>query len=276
MHFHVLVRTNRLTNGLFLALGLLIVANVLICLPYLHRTEEIKGVARILSLDGERNLPTAYNVFLLLADAVLLFVLAARAVPKGLLKALAWLTLSLGFVLMGMDEAWTLHEDLIGPIRQRLGNRQLGLLYYSWIIPGLAVAAVVGLAYLRFLMSLPKPTRIGFVLSAFIYLSGALGMEALDGSYFESHGNNFVYKMLTIVEEGLEMSGLILFCRYLLNYIEATCGSISFRFRVPAPPAEVRNPLVRRAHVPGIHRREHAPIAPSQIVRRITPDRERT
>ncbi|RYY66405.1 MAG: multidrug transporter [Chitinophagaceae bacterium] len=196
-------------------------------------------------------------MFLLLADAVLLFVIAARAIRERLVESLGWLTLSIGFVFMAMDEAWTIHEDLIGPIRQRLGAGHLGLLYNAWILPGIAVTGLIGLAYLRFLKALPRPTRIGFVLSAVIYLSGALGVEAIDGSYFEVHGNNFTYKVLTMVEEGLEMSGLILFCRYLLQYIRSQYDSIQFTFSdaVKEPKLKkVKDPATIR-RIPGLEAR---------------------
>ena len=269
MRQHFPVRINRLTNGLFATLFLLIVVNLLICLPYLHRTEEIQGVARIFSLDGERNIPTAYNVFLLLADALFLFVIAAWKVRNGLMKSLGWLVLSFGFVFMSMDEAWTIHEDLIGPMRQELGSKHFGLFYNAWIIPGGIVAALVGIGYLRFLLSLPKVTRIGFIVSGLVYVSGALVMEAFDGNYLEAHGNNFDYKLMTILEEGLEMSGLILFCRYLLQYMRMQCDRIEFTFgqpararaaarrlRVPAPPQgiPVPYPVSHKGHTNGAER----------------------
>jgi hypothetical protein len=229
MHQHFNVRAGRLTKALFLILSALVLINVLISLQFLHGTGEIRGWARIFSLDGERNLPTAFNVFLLLANASLLLLITACVAQKKLMQAAPWLILALGFLFMSMDEAWTIHEDLIGPVRQQLGGKHMGLLYNAWIIPGIAIVALLGLSYIRFLVSLPRATRIGFIISAFVYLSGALGMEALDGDYFEAHGNDFIYKMYTIVEEGLEMAGMILFSKYLLHYIRLQFGTISMK-----------------------------------------------
>jgi hypothetical protein len=230
MHQHFYVRPGRLSKAFSLILFLLILANLLIDFRYQHSTGEIRGWLRVFSLDGERNLPTAFNVFLLLINSVLLLLIAAQRAAAKRLESISWLVLSAGFVFMGMDEAWTIHEDLIGPIRQQLGNKHLGLLYNAWIIPGFAIVALVGLIYMRFLASLPRSTRVGFILAGFIYIAGALGIEALDGKYLEAHGNDFIYKLSTILEEGLEMSGLILFNYYLLLYISKQFGSVRLTF----------------------------------------------
>ncbi|TCJ13385.1 multidrug transporter [Flaviaesturariibacter flavus] len=226
----VYVRATRVTKALFLILFVLIAANLFVEFRQPPGAGDVRGWQRIFSLDGERNVPTAFNVFLLLFDAALLLLITRQVARGKRLKGLPWLILTVGFVVMAMDEAWTLHEELIGPIRQRLGNKHLGVFYNAWIIPGIAVALLVGLSYIRFLAALPQRTRIGFIVSGIVYLSGALGMEALDGYYLETHGKNFYYSLSTMLEEGLEMSGLILFSYYLLDYISQHYGTISFTF----------------------------------------------
>jgi hypothetical protein len=53
-------------------------------------------------------------------------------------------------------------------------------------------------------------------------VGGAIGGEALGGWYASHHGDhNLTYALLVAIEEGLEIAGLTLFLRGLLDY--ATC-----------------------------------------------------
>jgi hypothetical protein len=224
-----------ITRALAQGLLLLVIANIAVCLPYLNTVGAIHGIARVLSLDGERNIPTAYNVFLLLAVAVLLAFITFTIKKETGRFSWHWAILCFGFTYMSMDEAWTIHEDTIAPMRQLLGyqanSEHMGLLHYAWIIPGIGVVLLVGIFYLRFLFRLPRKTMISFIIAGIVYVFGAIGMEALDGAYGEVHGNNFIYKMLTTLEETLEMTGLIMFIHALLVYISEHYKSVTVKFR---------------------------------------------
>jgi len=55
------------------------------------------------------------------------------------------------------------------------------------------------------------------MLSAGLYLSGAIGFEMLGGKSFEVNGLSFTYRVLYTMEETLEMIGLAVFI-YTLNW----------------------------------------------------------
>jgi hypothetical protein len=68
------------------------------------------------------------------------------------------------------------------------------------------------------------------VLGAALYLGGCLGIEALGGGYDAAHGyDNLPYNLLTTLEEGLEMAGLVVFLSHLLSYVGRQFGEVSFR-----------------------------------------------
>ena len=55
-----------------------------------------------------------------------------------------------------------------------------------------------------------------------IYLSGAIGMEMLSGAYCSLHGqNNMTYSLYVLLEEFLEMAGIVTFISALLGYLGA-------------------------------------------------------
>ncbi|MFO1389606.1 hypothetical protein [Cellvibrio sp.] len=178
------------------------------------------GLVPLLNLNGEHNIPSFFSAFLLSLAAYILG-LTYRLMRKSN-QALYWLVLTVGFGFMAVDEAVSLHERLVQPIRDLLGRDQhFGVLYFAWIIPALFIVMVVGLCFVGFLKRLDKSTRNAFMVSALLYLGGAIGMEMVGGWYDEIHGpENLGYVLCFTIEETLEMAGVIYFIRALLCYLE--------------------------------------------------------
>jgi hypothetical protein len=170
----------------------------------------------LFNLDGERKIPTAFSAFLILGNAVLLFFITAVTADQRGRYVKHWFVLACIFVYLSYDEAVGIHESAFDPLMPYFGSEFL----HFWVIPASIILVVLGLAYLRFLLRLPPATRTLFLLSAAIYIGGALGIETLGGLYAQQHGkNNMGYMLLSDVEEVAEMMGMILFTYALLNYL---------------------------------------------------------
>jgi len=92
---------------------------------------------------------------------------------------------------------------------------------------------VTGLAYLKFLLHLPRKTRDLFLLAGSIYVGGALGMEMVCGYYADAVGQrNLIYGLMASVEEILEMVGVIVFIYALLSYIGSYLENIDLRLKI--------------------------------------------
>ncbi len=175
-------------------------------------------------LDEEANVPTWYSSSVLLMSSALLAVIAysTRRVRGRFVGH--WAVLSVIFLALSVDEEAALHE---GAIRLRETFGLGGIFYYAWVIPGLIFVAVVGVAFLRFLFSLPSRSRALVVASGLIFLSGALGVEMVGGVRAEIYGkNNLIQDLLTTGEELLEMSGSALFVYTLIDYIRRHVGPL--------------------------------------------------
>ncbi|MBK8903195.1 MAG: glycosyltransferase [Anaerolineaceae bacterium] len=195
----------------------------------------LNGLVPLFYVDTEQNIPTYFSVFLILIAA---FLLTAVAILSGKQKSphmSKWAILSLGFLLMAVDEAFQFHERLNIPVGRLLGDGSLGVFYFPWVIPGITLVCVLGLFFLKFLLDLPAATRIRFMLAAIVYIGGAIGVELIGSSHAELHGyENWTYSMIATVEESLEMAGLIVFIRALLNYCADTyIGSRHFKTVLP-------------------------------------------
>ena len=168
-------------------------------------------------VDAEANIPTWYSVITLLGCAVLLGAIASRVRKAGGRYAGHWRWLGILFVALSIDEMAELHEHL-GRLQSIWDTH--GIFYFAWVIPGAAFVAVVGLLYARFLAHLPARTRRRFVLSAVVYVTGVLGVEAISGWRAETMGmNNMTHSCIATVEEVMEMAGVAMFMVALVRHL---------------------------------------------------------
>jgi hypothetical protein len=96
-----------------------------------------------------------------------------------------------------------------------------GLMYFAWAAPA-GIFSLIGLAaFIPFIRSFPLTLSGLLVLSALIFLGGAVGFEMIGGSVAEVEGiESFRYRILTNLEEGLEMAGILVFIYVLLCHLK--------------------------------------------------------
>lgn len=161
----------------------------------------IEALLPKLSLSYEANLPTWFSASLLLLCAIAAGSIAAALGPGAPWRR-HWWGLAIGLGYASLDEAAELHEHLGG--RFDTG----GVLYFDWIIPAIAVLAVLAAIYLPFVRALPSRTRVRLVVAGAIYVGGALVMELPLGWWTERAGpDNLGYALIDWLEETMEMIG---------------------------------------------------------------------
>lgn len=176
---------------------------------------------QIFNVDREQNIPTLFSVGLLLFAALLLGLITVLKRQSRDADVWKWMLLATGFTGLAIDEGWSFHERLIEPLRGLFGPGDLGIFYFAWIIPAMAGVCLLSLLFLGFLFRLPMRTRMTFLGAGVLYLGGAIGIEMLGGRYAELHGlGNLPYQLLAHLEEGMEMTGSIVFVCALLRYLE--------------------------------------------------------
>jgi hypothetical protein len=189
------------------------------------------GVAGKLNLNGEANLPAWYQSSTLLFCALLLALLASVKTFARAPYLWHWRLLSLIFLYLSIDEAVSIHEQAIEPLRSLLHAH--GVLYYAWVIPGALFVLGVGLAYLKFLAHLPPRTRWLFVIAGAVFVGGALGIEMVEGAYEDFYGEYMtgaramIYALILTAEELMEMAGIIIFIYALLDHLQASVQEAS-------------------------------------------------
>lgn len=182
--------------------------------PALHAFREL------FDLNGEANLPAWYTGLLWLFAALSALGVAVQVRLRRERHAGYWQSLSILFLFMSLDESAQLHER-IGAI---LEGWMLfsGFLYYVWVIYGMTLVGFLIIVYSRFLLSLPAEVKFTIIVSAVVFLSGALGLEMLGAAVDSGEvefpaGLNWVRAV--ILEEFLEMTGIILLIYGLMRFM---------------------------------------------------------
>jgi hypothetical protein len=215
---------------LFVCMSLLILAGLAGQLStWFLGHDNLLGFVPKFNLSEENNVPTWFSTICLFLCAIALAAIALAEWRGKRPLCAYWSGLAGTFVLLSLDEAASFHEMLNAPLKTALHTG--GLFYFAWVIPGALLVLGFLLAVWRFLGRIPAETRRDFLVAGFVFCSGCLGMEMIDGRYCSLHGADLNYSLMSILEESLEMAGEILFLRSLLAYLADHVGSLTIRLR---------------------------------------------
>jgi len=204
-------------------------ANYLIFQVFSGPEHRVSRLLNRFDLGHEPSIPAFYSSFALLLAAVLLAVIAIGERRRNVADWTYWAVLALLFAGMSLDEMVMFHEMFVNSLRDSFQLR--GILYFSWVIPGLITVAVVGICYLKFLLRLDAITRRLFILAASLFVGGAIGMEMIAGIVVERHGVASIgHLVVQTIEETCEMVGVVVFIYALLSYVEKQWGGFQLTF----------------------------------------------
>ncbi len=230
---HIKPINPKILSWVLVGIAILMAAASLAC-QYLKYFKQIdlSYLEKLLDVDTELSLPTIYSVLLLFSAALILILITRLKKEERSSFYRTWQILTLGFLYLTLDEGASLHEKLMTPIQNLLGDNMPAYFYFTWVIPALVGVGFLAVLFMKFLKSLPRKTSIGFALAGIVYVGGAIGMELLGGSYASQFGlDNFTFNLLATIEETLEMFGVVLFIRTLLSYLQATYPGLRLWFK---------------------------------------------
>ena len=158
----------------------------------------------IFDLDEEESFGTWFSTSILLFSSVLSLLVAASLRSAADSMHRWWVMLGLGFGLLSIDEVVGLHE-LYNSLYENV----------PWTTAGFTLFVLAGFCFLPFLWHYRWRTSGLFMVAGIIFACGAIGVERYSGTDI----NSLSYNMLTALEEGLEMSGVIIVIYILLDFI---------------------------------------------------------
>ncbi len=159
----------------------------------------------IFDLDEEESFGTWFSAVLLLFASLLMFYVAEHLRSMADVMSRWWMVLALGFGLMSIDEVVGVHE-------------LFNTLYENspWTTAGFFIVIITGFGFIPFLWHYRWRTSVLFFIAGILFTSGAVGVERYSGTDLQS----LSYNMLTGLEEGLEMAGVILVIYTVLDFMQ--------------------------------------------------------
>ena len=230
--FNIAICPRSLFIKLLYCIGFLVFANILGMISKLaFGHPNCYGLIPMFDFDAEMNLPTFYSSVTLILSSTLLAIIAFCHKKEGNPYWL-WGILSFIFLFLSMDEFGALHERLEAPFLRLLQSSSFQelskIFFYAWVIPYGVLLIIFVLFYLKFLFKLPQKTKILFVVSGALYVTGAVVLEVFGGMQDRLYGSmNFTYLFLCTIEETLEMLGIAIFIYTLTSYIREQFESFS-------------------------------------------------
>lgn len=188
---------------------------------------QVSHIRTIFDFEHDGNLTTWYSSVTLLICSLLLAIIAIYKKQVQDLFSRHWQFLAIIFAFLSLDEVAMLHERA-GNLIEKLSPVEFGgWLNFQWVLLGIPLTLIVAISYLKFLAHLPSKTKTLFFLAGALYVGGALGLEILAG-YQESlnTSSDFLYELITTLEELWEKLGVLVFIHALLSYMEKYVNQI--------------------------------------------------
>lgn len=210
----------------------------------------IKQFLDLFSVNLEGSFPTWYSTILLFVVAVIVLLVAVAKFRAGDKHRWYWSGLGIIFLYLSADEGAGVHEIFVDTIRQTFNTT--GFFEFGWQLVAIPVVVVLIVLYARFVYQLPSITRRNLILSAVVYLGGALIVEGISANqWYMDNGLSMRYLSIATIEELMEMFGAIGFCYTLLDYFIQSDYTVTLEADLETTPRKShRRITLRKAIIP--------------------------
>jgi len=150
-----------------IAAVLILISGLLDLISVIKEKRVWKEVYPLFNLAAEENIPTFYSTTLLILSSILLYFIAFHKRKDGDRFSSQWTFLSFLFFILALDETSSIHSQFIPNIRVFFNSS--GIFYFAWVIIAIPMVALLGLYLYKFILSLPRSTRLNFFISAILF-----------------------------------------------------------------------------------------------------------
>ncbi|MEL6927653.1 MAG: hypothetical protein AAFO95_03345 [Cyanobacteria bacterium J06600_6] len=195
---------------------------------------------KLFNLDRELNFPTWYSALMLVSCSALLRIIAIAKKQQSDRYTKDWRLLSVIFSWLAIDEVVSIHEILIIPELSEALNLPW-FLHSAWVIPGIIFVIWFGRRYSKFVRHLPPKSQQHFVLAGCLYVGGALVLEMIGSHFAESMSQQHIaYALIVVLEEFLEMTGIVIFIYGLLFYLSQWSQQLDLQIEIADPSPRLK------------------------------------
>ena len=134
-----------------------------------------------------------------------------------------WNAVALVLLALSIDEIATVHERLAAlPGIPGIGSR-------GWAGAGLVLVAAVAAWLVPWALTLDRSLRGALLVGGAVFVLGAVGFEVLSGNRAEAVGEDGLHWVLATVEEDLELLGVLIVLRALLDRLARSGTALRLR-----------------------------------------------
>jgi len=219
-----------LSRAVWWAAAVVVTLGVLreIALPFIGGNTMLKNL-RHFAFDSEHSLPAWLETVQMAAASALLAVRAALSHRLDPENRTHWSLLAIVFFALCIDESVSFHEVTMAPLRQTFNLS--GYLYFSWVLIAAPLVAAFGAYCIPFLLRLPPQVAVRFVIAGALFVGGAFGLEFVGGRLVSAGGfDQPAYKLVSTLEEILEITGMALFVTSLIQHLAACTPRLTIAF----------------------------------------------
>ena len=202
------INAKKIAHCFYWILACLLAINLLILFLKHYSNSGIPvSIYNLFNFDREANIPSLFSVLLLLFSGFAFLLNRYFEQNEKLFKG--WTIISALFFYLSLDEGSQIHESIMDIIRMFYNGS--GAFYFVWVIPAIALVAILFFLLYKFFALLPKPFKKQLLSGIFLYLLGAIIMEMVGGFYVSKFGDaSITYPLLIVIEESLEIFGSII------------------------------------------------------------------
>jgi hypothetical protein len=205
-----------------------------IIVNWFNAVSDLRLTPHFFDFNAEGTILSLYSTCAIVFCGLLLAIIATIKKSLGSRYTKFWRALSFIFFYLAVDETCGFHELVSKIIRETFHTKNA--LLFPWVLPAFILLILFLISFRDFINHLPSKIRILFLTAGGIYISGAVGMEIIDGYIADVMGfDTKAYWLASSIEELLEMLGIVVFIYGLLIYLKSYVLELhcSFSFQKP-------------------------------------------
>ncbi len=200
-------------------------------LKYLTIYDEAFGLIPLVNMAKALSIPTIFTVLVAFVSAILLGIITAVKLSTKDEYRGQWLGLAIFFFLTALDKGSAMGTYFFKQFRNLMRTFIPAFPEQKWITTFVILMIILIVFYSRFIKTLPQKTRLWSLISLLVYYAGFLFIERFADHYAALYTiDNLPYHILFSIGKMLEISGLILWIKTLLEYLGATFPEITYSF----------------------------------------------
>lgn len=197
-------------------------------LRFLTVYDEAFGLIPLVFMGKPLSIPTIFTVLLYFVTFMLLGLIAAIKVANKTRFRWQWCGLAGLALYLTFDKGTALHTYVFKQLRTWVGGRLSFFPTHRWEFSLVLILIILAAFYIKFIVALPKKTRLLALLSLATYYAGFLVIERFGDDFAAIYTtNSLIYSLLLTLGKTLQMSGLAAAVFTLLDYIQITLPRLS-------------------------------------------------